>query len=130
MAAFYSVENTADVTVITTAETVVATLPGVSTSRPGGVVHFFTELTMTTGSGTNALTLRVRRDGLTGALVGEGNAEAVEASAGNTETHTLATNDMVAGEIAGQTYVLTVQATGASANGTVLHSTVGAQSMP
>lgn len=120
----YTVDNPTDVTLVTTAETVVATLTGVSTDRPGRQLRFHGETTVTTGGSTTALVLRVRADSLTGAVVGEAITDQVEAAAGSTETHDIVTADVTGAEVAARTYVLTVSQTGAAANGTAVHSSL------
>lgn len=121
---------TADTTLTTTAETVVATLAGVATNRPGQTLSFRGELTITTGGSTTAVTLRVRADSLTGTVVGEAPADAVEAAAGSVETHSISVADTAPGEFSGRTYVLTAQQTGAAANGTVTLASLVAEVNP
>jgi hypothetical protein len=120
----YSVVATTDVPLVTTAETVVATLPGVTTDKAGQLIRITADYVITTGTNTTALTHRIRRDSLTGTIVGEVNAEQIEAAAGSTEAHDFYCEDSFAGEVAGQVYVLTVQQTAASANGSVLRSSI------
>lgn len=117
-----SVDVTTDVPLVTTAETVVATLGGVSTSGPGRRVSLTGEFQITTGTNTTGLTIRIRRDSLTGALVGEANPVQVEAAAGSTEDHDIEVTDTPTLEIFNANYVLTVQQVAASANGSVLRA--------
>lgn len=117
-----SIEVTADTTLTTTAETVVATLIGVSTSGPGRKVTLKGEAKITTGGSTTALTLRIRRDSLTGTIVDETNAVNVEAAAGSTEDHDIMCDDIPTGELFNATYVLTAQQTGAAANGSAVYA--------
>jgi hypothetical protein len=121
-----STEVTADTTLVTTAETVIATLSDVSTSRPGGTVRFRGEAKLTTGGSTTAVTLRVRRDSVSGTVVDESNAVTIEAAAGSTEDHDIQCDDSPSGEIFGATYVLTAQQTGAAANGTAIYAYLAA----
>lgn len=123
----YSTDVAGDTPLVTVAETVVATLSGVSVSRPGQSVRLRGVATVTTGVATTALTLRARRDGLAGALVGEAIVDQVEAAAGSTETHEIAVTDAAPGEIAGATYVLTVQQTAATGNGSAVHANLHAE---
>lgn len=120
----YSVAPTVDVPLVTTAETVVATVPGVTTDRPGQLLRLAAEYTITLGASTTAVTHRLRRDSLTGAVVNEATTEQIDTAAGSTEGHEISGEDSFAGEVAGQTYVLTVQQVGATANGAVLRSTL------
>lgn len=120
----------ADTTLTTTAETVVATLSGVGTSQPGQTVALRGQYQITLGTGTTAVTTRIRRDGLTGTLVGEGNPEQISSAAGSTEEHYLEVEEVSPGEFSGRTYVLTVAQTGASANGTVIQAELAAEITP
>lgn len=127
MGGVYSVNVPGDTTLVTTAETVVATLPGVSMSRPGQAVRLHGQVDVTTGGSTTALVLRVRRDSLTGALVDEAKTVQISAAAGSTEDHDIVVTDAPGTELAGQTYVLTVSQTGAAANGTAVHASLEAE---
>lgn len=114
-----------DVVVNTTTETVVATLPGVTTGRKTTVtLEGWVQLTV--GTATTGLTLRVRRGvDATGTLVGEANLEIVEGAAGSTEDHEINVQDPGV-DLQGQTYVLTVQQTAATGNGTGVQSSLKA----
>lgn len=112
-----TVQQLADTTVTTTAETVVLTISGVSTGSPDARVAVFGLLSMTHGTGATAVTLRVRRTSLTGTLVGESNALSV--TAGNSSEQNFGVLDTSIGEVAGQSYVLTAQFTGATGNSTI-----------
>lgn len=114
-----STENSDDQTITTTTETVIATLTGVSTSGPGRTVRLKGEVKMTTGTATTALTPRIRRDSLTGAITHDATPEQVEVAAGLVESHDIVTGDTLAGEVFNATYVLTIQQTAATADGTV-----------
>lgn len=115
-----STEVSADTPLVTTAETVVATLTGCSTSAAGKAIRLAAEYTITNGAGTTALTTRIRRDSLTGTVVHEVNAVQIETAAGSTEDHDIEADDSFSSDVFNQTYVLTVQQTAATANGTVL----------
>lgn len=121
---------TADTTLVTTAETVVATVTGVSTAQPGQFVDITGFANITLGASTTAVTLRVRRDSLTGTLVGEANAEQDFTAAGSTERHSIFAQEVNPGEFLGRTYVLTVQQTAASANGTVVDAGIEVEVYP
>lgn len=117
-----NVSVVADTPIVTVAETVVATLSGISTPRNGVKVVLSGSAQVTTGGSTTALTPRIRRGtAITDPVVGEGNAQQVAAAAGSTETVTYDTED-TPGEVAGQSYVLTVQQTGAAANGSCIYA--------
>lgn len=116
----YSSQNTANATITTTTETIIATISGVNTPRAGCKVHLVGFAQITTGTATTALTFRVRRGStITDTVVAEANAEQIEAAAGSTEGHAVAFED-TPGEVAGQTYVLTVQQTAATGDGTAV----------
>lgn len=116
----FTKETDTNTTVTTTTETVALSLPAISTPGAGATVHVSGTLSMTYGTGTTAATVRVRRGtDATGTLIGESNAESV--TAGNTGELTWDVSDSP-GEVAGQVYVVTVQQTSATANGTVLNA--------
>lgn len=123
----YTVDVAADTTLVTTAETVVATLTGVATPRPGMSVRLHGSYVITLGTNTTAVTTRVRRDSLTGTLVDEAITEQISSAAGSSEGHEIVVTDTGQGELAGATYVLTVAQTAASANGSVLHASLEAE---
>lgn len=126
----FSTYTSADTTLVTTAETVVATLSGLSTNQAGQSIDFHGSATITTGTATTQLTLRVREDSLTGALVGEAIVDTIESSAGSTETHTTDVQHPDPGEFSGKTYVLTVAQTAATANGSALQAALLASVKP
>lgn len=112
-------------TIVTTAETVVATLSGVSTPRKCAVT-LEGSAQITTSANTTALTPRIRRGtDATGTLIDEGNPQQVQAAAGSTETVYLKAIDENV-DLHNATYVLTVEQTGASANGTALQASLSA----
>jgi hypothetical protein len=119
-----------DTTLVTTAETVTATLAGVSTNQPGQTVGFRGSARVLTGANTTALTFRVRRDSLTGTQVGEATTEQIEAAAGSTEGHDIYVQESDPGEFSGRTYVLTVTQTAATANGTVANASLECEVTP
>lgn len=119
----FSVQGAANVNIPTTTETVVCTLNGVTTQGPGAVVTLEAWLQVTVGTATTALVYRIRRASLTGTLVGVQTSEAIYSAAGATEDHSLQENDSP-GELAGGTYVLTVQQTAATGNGTAVASSL------
>lgn len=123
----YNAAVTTDVPLVTTAETVVATLSNVGTTRPGEPITLKGWVQVTLGASTTAVTLRVRRDSLTGALVQEGNPAQISSAAGSTEEHEIEVNDLFSDERPNLTYVLTVAQTAASANGSVLQALLNAQ---
>lgn len=116
----FSSYATTDVPLVTVAETVIATITGVSTNQPGQTVALRGQAIMTSGTSTTGVTLRIRRDGVAGTVVGETDPDALFAAVGSVETHDIYAEDANAGEFSGRTYVLTAQQVGAAANGNVL----------
>lgn len=115
----YATSTTSDTTLVTTAETVVATLSGVTTTQPGQTLGFHASATVTSGANTTGLTLRVRQDSLTGTVIGEAVQDTLEGAAGTVESHQIDHDEAAGGEFGGRTYVLTAQQVAATANGTV-----------
>lgn len=122
----YSSEISIDVPLVTTAETVVATISGISNGSAGVPIRLRGVAQLTTGTNTTAVTPRIRRDSLTGTVVNEANAITVGAAAGSTEVFDVDADDFVSGEVANATYVLTLQQTAASANGSALYAFIQA----
>lgn len=111
---------TGNVTLVTTAETVVATLGPVNTRQASEPVVVEADVQVTAGTGATAITPRVRRGtAITDPLVGEGNP--ITVAAGNTVTVGIRVVDQP-GEVAGQSYVVTLQQTAATGNGTTLQT--------
>lgn len=121
---------TADTALVTTDETVIATLSGVSTNQPGQTVAFEGSSTLTTGANATGVTLRVRQDALTGTVVGEAVADVIVAAVGAVESHTINVADTGLGEFSGKTFVLTAQQVAATANGSVTQASLRAEVSP
>lgn len=116
----YETEVNSAQTLTTTAETVVATLTGVSSKRAGQRVHLEGHINITTGTSTTAVVLRVRQDSLTGTVVDTVETDSLAAAAaGNPEDHFIEADFAAGGELSLKTFVLTASQTGAAANGTV-----------
>lgn len=123
----YDTPVTADVTITTTTETVAGTVTVAAVPGPGARIKLSGLAQVTAGTGTTALTLRWRRGSdATGTLIGEGDPIQGGVAAGSTSNLTLDTTDTPSGELANQPYVLTVQQTGASGNGTIVQSSLKA----
>lgn len=108
--------SSAATSIVTTTETVLATLPPVSTDGSVQRVQLQAFASFTTGAGTTGYTLRIRRGtGITGTVVATSGIIAAAAS-------TLVAGGVdgldAPGEVADQQYVLTVQLAGATGNGT------------
>lgn len=117
----YDAVVTTDTTIPTTTETVVATVVVPAVPGPGARVKLMGDAQVTAGTATTAVTPRWRRGtDATGTLVGEGNP--ITLAATNTGQVAFNATD-TPGEIAGQSYVLTVQQTAATGNGSALQAT-------
>jgi hypothetical protein len=114
-----------NVTLVTSAETVVATVSGVSTPRKTSVtIEGWAQVT--TGASTTSLVPRIRRGtDINGTLIGEGNPVTIGAAAGGTEDVEIKVVDSGV-DLANGSYVLTVVQTAASANGTSLQAGITA----
>lgn len=122
----YTTAVTANTNVVTTTETVAATVVVPSVPGNNRRIQLTGFAQVTTGGSTTSLTFRIRRGtAITDPVVGEANAENVEAAAGSNEGHTIVAED-TPGDVANQSYVLTVQQTGAAADGTVLAAQIWA----
>lgn len=118
-----SVQSTTDVTLTTTTETVVATISGVNTPRRTTVtIKGWAQLT--SGTATTTVTVRIRRGTtITGTLVDEANAITIGAAAGTTEEYEITVQDENI-DLAGGSYVLTLQQAAATGNGSCLQASI------
>lgn len=130
MGATYIANAAANTTLVTTAETVVATLTGVTSQQAGQLVELEGEINVTGGTTTSAFVLRVREDSLTGNLVDEIATDTLASAVGSAEDHMIRAEHAPTGELSGKSYVLTVAQTGATANGTVNHARLRADLVP
>lgn len=109
---------TADVVLVAADETEIVQLDGISTVDPEEDVLLLAFFVCTTAAATTALTPRIRRGATTaGTLVGEANAVTKAAS---TTVDGAAYGRDNPGNVASQSYILSLQATGPVANGSVL----------
>lgn len=114
----------ADVPLVTTAETVLATVTPITTADATEQVTLTGTAQITAGTAATAITPRIRRGtDATGAVVGEGNPQTV--AAGNTVDLSMNERD-VPGPVAGASYVLTAQQVAATGNGSSLHAVLTA----
>lgn len=99
------------------AETVIATLGGISTRNPGGSVILRGLVNIVAGVAATSVTLRLRRgNGTTGTQVGTSVAATVTAA----DSYVLTTEAVdTPGDVADQQYSLTAQVTAATAVSTV-----------
>lgn len=114
----YGVSRTTDVTIVTTAEIVVLTITGV-VIEPGQVAHIHGWADVNAGTAATGLIMNVRRDSLTGSKVQEDAFDEAGVAAGIDKIVTTDVEDSFTGEVAGQTYVLTLDQVAATGNGTV-----------
>jgi hypothetical protein len=126
----YAVSVTADTAIPTTTETILATLSGIATDGPGQTVRITGWAQVTPGTGATSLTLRIRRGtAITGPVVGEANAVAGGVAAGSAREIDVEAIDTL-GDVAGQSYVLTIQQAAATGNGTALQAQARAEIIP
>jgi hypothetical protein len=122
----YSSFVTSAVTVTTTTETVVATVVVPATPSGGGKVVIDGWCQLTLGTGTTAVTPRIRRGTtITGTLIGVATATGAAQTAITTEDIEIHVDD-TPGEAVNISYVLTVQQTGAGANGSAVQAEIKA----
>lgn len=108
----------------TNAETVALILAGGVSVPAGSVVILEAFAALTTGAGTTAVTARLRRGATTGGtLVGQ--AASVQVGAALPTSLGLQVGD-TPGEVAGQSYCLTLQQTGGTGNGSALFASIQA----
>lgn len=114
-------------TVTTTAETVIGAITPFNVGNPGGEgVYLAADVFVLTGVGTTAVTLRIRIGSVTGTILG--NPQAIPQAASVEVQLGIAAQDPNGIAGSNTTYVLTYQATAASANATVQQSTFTAES--
>jgi len=101
----------------TTAETIIATLPGLSTSRLCMTYRLVGVVLITAGVGTQRVIVRLRRGtAVTGTVVGD---PQVVAARYKSTIAVGATGEDMLGEVVAQQYVLTVQQAAATGDGSV-----------
>jgi hypothetical protein len=112
-----SVSTVTDVNVTTVNETAAIVSDPVSQSVDGEAVTISGRIGLLTGTGTTAVTIRVREgNGITGNVIGETLPKTIAAAVDDQVAFSFTYNP--AG-IAGMRYTATVQQTAASANGTI-----------
>ena len=113
-----------NVAIVNAVETAVLTLNGVSTAQGGGQVIVEAECQLLTGATTTAVVVNIRRGTtIAGALVGT--ITLSNLAAAQTVLCPIQAVDN-AGEVAGQSYTLTLTQTGGSANGTASNASIQA----
>ena len=117
--------QTGNTTITTTTEKAGLTLDAPTPKGPGRTYTIEGTAQVTLGTGTTALTPRIRRGSdETGTLVGEGNA--IQGTAGNTVDVLIQVEDTPP-EMGTLQYTLCYQQTGATANGTILQQSLEAE---
>lgn len=110
-----TVASSAGTPFVTNAETVLVTISGISTQAADGQVILEVVAQLSWGTGTTGAALRVRRGtDTTGAVVGSAvNENVIASQISNMELQVVD----APGEVAGQSYVVTIQQSGATGNG-------------
>jgi hypothetical protein len=122
-----SAYNTSLTTLVTTTETVVCTLAGISSRGAGFPISLHGSATVVPGLSTTATTLRVRRGSVSGTLVaGAMSAHSFVSGSATEITLGIDVQDVLSGEISGATYVLTAQLTSATTLGSVTNAALTA----
>jgi hypothetical protein len=122
-------EGVGPITLVTTAETIVATVtPALTSNAPGGEgLSISGFINLLTGTGTTAVVIRVRKGSLvTDTVVDVAQTHTVGAAV--SASIPFGALDGAATTLTAQNYVVTVQQTAASANGTVNYALVNTQS--
>jgi hypothetical protein len=110
-------------TVTTTTETEAVRIKEVNTNHLQRQVAITGVVNITVGTGGASVTLRVRRDSVSGTVIGV--AQAVTVTAGSTYSLAVQARNEP-GEVARATYVVTVTVAGATGNSTINYAYVGA----
>lgn len=118
--------SAANQTIVTTAETVIATLSSINSRSVGVPINLNGFAVVTLGASTTSLVLRVRQDSLTGSVVGASSSTSTAQATLATVAAAIEVQDASAVEYANKTYVLTAVCTAATANSTVVAATLAA----
>lgn len=92
-------------------ETVAATIANITSEFPNSTVTIDAFLAITAGTTATSMTLRIRRDSLTGTIVGEAVADAGDIAASKLSSFPIRFDDVRAGDFSGS-YVVTFQGAG------------------
>lgn len=111
--------STGDVTITTTAETVVATSPACKVPRKQFVAVIKTSFTVTTGASSATYKVRIRRETVTGTALGDAIARTIQVAAGGTEEVTFMVTDERNIDANNVIYVATIEIASAAADATV-----------
>lgn len=116
--------NVSSQTITANTETVVATLTPVQSVGSGVPIYLTGQACFVVQAATTITNLRIRQDSLTGTIVGV--AQPISSAAGDVTGADASVAGVFTppGEVAGKTFVLTVQATNAGANWNVTLATL------
>lgn len=115
MPLIYTAENDTATPLVTTAETVIATVNGITTQRNNQTVAIAFTGAISSGTGTTSVLLRCRR-GTTTSGTQVGATLTFTATAGNAADYAAGWQD-TPGDVANASYVVTAQQSAATANG-------------
>lgn len=116
---------TADTALVTTAETVAATVSGISTEDQSTRVAIRASVAAVLGTAGTGVFVRIRRGvDATGAVVGEA---VFQVGAATQQIETPIEVQDVPGAVAGQSYVVTVQQNAATGNGNIVNANIVAE---
>jgi hypothetical protein len=116
--------QTSDITLTTTSETVIISSGRVTVPSQTCLVLIRAWAQLTNGTGTTAVTPRIRRGTTTsGTLVSEANAEPVKTAAGSIEPYSMIASEQRSDQESVE-YSFTLQQTGASGNGTAVQAAI------
>lgn len=116
--------TTTDVTIVTTAETVVATSEACKVPRPQFTAIIKASFTVTTGGSSATYKVRVRRETLTGTALGDAISRTVQVAAGGVEEITAMFAEERSADVNAVVYVATLEIASAAANSTVGESLI------
>lgn len=110
---YCAVADGTDVTITTTAETVVGTLSGCT--PPSDQINTSIKCSgiMTTSANSTTYKVRIRRNTLTGTALGDAVAETIKVTAGGTEAYFLSVTDQQNAALSDAKYVCTIEMAGA-----------------
>lgn len=108
-----------DVTVVTTAETVIGTVAAPTPQGNTFLMRIRASGIVTTSANSTTYKLRVRRTDVTGTALGDAIAQTILVAAAGTEPVYFEATDERGGQFSSLTYVSTIEIAGASANSTV-----------
>lgn len=111
--------STGDVTITTTAETVVATSPACKPPRKQFVAVIKTSFTVTTGASSATYKVRIRRETVAGTALGDAISRTIQVAAGGTEEVTFMATDERNIDANNVIYVATIEIASAAADATV-----------